>query len=84
MNRIQFRGPSLFGISVGALTRLLQRLFMALLQTAQVGVQLGLKFGANGVNDAANLFLGHYFALSGPGSGKSSIENPATLSRRAT
>jgi hypothetical protein len=32
---------------------------MALDQTAQVGVELGLKFGPNGVNDAANLFLGH-------------------------
>jgi len=59
MNRVKLRRPSLLRLSVGALTRLLERLFVALGETAQVGVELGLQFGANGVDDAANGFLGH-------------------------
>jgi hypothetical protein len=49
----------LLRVSIGALSRVLQRLFMALGETTEVGIQLGLKFGPNGVNDAAKLFLGH-------------------------
>jgi hypothetical protein len=59
VNRIQFRRPPLFSVRVGALTRFMQCLFVALREIAEVGVQLGLKFGPNGVNDAAKLFLGH-------------------------
>jgi hypothetical protein len=32
---------------------------MALRQIPQMGVELSLQFGADGVNDAAKLFLGH-------------------------
>ena len=59
VNRIQFRRPALFSVDLGALPRFMQRLLVALRQTAEVGIELGLKFGPNGVNDAANLFLGH-------------------------
>jgi hypothetical protein len=59
VNRIELCGPSLFRISLGALTRFLQRLLVALSEAAQMGIELSLKFGANGVNHAATLFLGH-------------------------
>jgi len=59
VNGVQFRGPPLFRIGVGALPGFVQCLFMALREMAQVSVELGLEFGANAVDDTANLFLGH-------------------------
>jgi hypothetical protein len=59
VNRVQLRGPALLGIRLGALTRFLERLLVALGQTAEMGVELGLQFGPNGVNHPAELFLGH-------------------------
>jgi hypothetical protein len=56
---VQLRCPPLFGVRLGTLPRFLERLLVTLRQTPQMGVELSLKLGANGVNDAADWFLGH-------------------------
>ncbi|HTH02652.1 MAG TPA: hypothetical protein VL882_20400 [Vicinamibacterales bacterium] len=59
VNGVQLRRPALLRLGVGALTCFLEGLLVALSQTAQMGVELGLQFGANGVNHATDGFLGH-------------------------
>jgi hypothetical protein len=63
MHRVELRHPSLFGVGIGALTRLLNCLLVCMREVTQL-LQLGLKPGANAVDDPAKLFLGHLFALS--------------------
>jgi len=84
VNGVELRRPPLFRVRLGALTGVIDGLFVAVRQMAQVGVELGLKFRSNGVDHAAYRFLGHYLALSGRGSGKSSSENAATLRVRVS
>jgi hypothetical protein len=59
VNGVQFRGPPLLRVGVGALPGFVQCLFMTLREMAQVSVELGLEFGADGVDDTANVFFGH-------------------------
>jgi len=84
MDGLEFCGPSLVSVGLGALTRIVNGLLVALRQATELRFKLSLKFRSNALNHAAKRFLCHLFALSGAGSRKSSIENAATLSPRAT
>ncbi|MFL6280755.1 MAG: hypothetical protein ACJ731_11630 [Vicinamibacterales bacterium] len=59
VNGVELRRPPLVGVRVSTLTGFVQGLLVTLRQIAEVRVQLGLQFGADGVDDAAKLFLGH-------------------------